>query len=346
MDIPSTMKAAVYRGRDDVRIETVSVPRIGRGELLVRVESCGVCGTDLKKIHFATVEPPRIFGHEIAGTIVELGEKLEGWKIGDRVVVHHHAACGKCDACKRKTFTDCPMFAQTGTTAGFEPAGGGFAQFIRVMPWIVERGLIKIPREVSADEACLVEPVNTVLKAVETLSPKRGERVVVIGQGPIGLIFTQILRGRSVQVIALDLLESRLAVARRFGAVKVYRADRELLKLDADVAVVTVPSAKAVEQALSLVRAGGRVLLFAHTKRGDVLTIDPSAVCVDEKQLIGSYSASPRWQSEAARLIFQRKINVRDMITHRFPLEQIGEAIKLASNPTERSLKIVVKPNG
>jgi L-iditol 2-dehydrogenase len=237
------------------------------------------------------------------------------------------------------------MFSQTGTTAGFEPAGGGFAQYIRVMPWIVERGLIRIPREVSFDEACLAEPLNTVLKAVETLAPQRNERCVVIGAGPIGLKFTQVLRMRGARVTVLDLLDTRLALARKLGASQSLRADQDLPDLDADAVVVTVPSARAVEQAFEMTRVGGRILLFAHTRRGELVTLDPSAICVDEKQLMGSYSSSPRCQSEAARLIFQRKINVKDLITHRFPLDQVVEAIQLATHPTAGSLKIIVKPN-
>lgn len=339
------MKAAVYRGRDDVRVESVPVPRVGRGELLVRVESCGICGTDLKKIHYAALEPPRIFGHEIAGVVAALGAGVSAWRVGDRVVVHHHAACGRCGACRRGTFNNCPMFAQVGATAGFEPAGGGFAQFVRVLPWIVARGLIPIPSGISFDEACLVEPLNTVLKAVEMCVPRRGQRVAVFGAGPIGLKFVQVLRLRGVQVIALDVRDSRIALALRFGAAKVFRADRELPKLEIDAAVVTVPSAQAVWQAIALARAGGRILLFAHTRRGEEVPVDLGAICVEEKILLGSYSTSPRWQSEAARLIFRRKINVRDLITHRFPLEKINEAIGLANNPTARSLKIIVKPN-
>ena len=354
MEIPGTMKAVVYRGRDRVRVETVPVPRIGPGELLVRVESCGVCGTDLKKIHYATVTPPRIFGHEISGTVVRVGPRTRRWSVGDRVAVFHHVACKKCFYCRRGVFARCPLFLKTGITAGFEPAGGGFAQFLRVMPWVVERGVVKIPRGISFDEACMLEPVNTVLKAIETLATRRGDWLIVFGQGPIGLKFTQLARLRGAKVVAVDLLDARLAVAKKFGAVAGVNASAKNFvgrihevtgRCGADAAVVAVPSAKAIQQAITVTRTGGKILLFAHTQRGDAVPIDAGAICVDEKQLLGSYSASPRCQSKAARLIFQRKINVRDMITHRFPLEQIAEAIKLASNPTARSLKIIVKPN-
>ncbi len=354
MEIPGTMKVVVYRGRDRVRVETVPVPRIGPGELLVRVESCGVCGTDLKKIHYATVTPPRIFGHEISGTVVRVGSRTRCWSVGDRVAVFHHAACKKCFFCRRGVFARCPLFLKTGTSAGFEPAGGGFAQFLRVMPWVVERGIVKIPRAVSCDEACMIEPVNTVLKALGKFSLRRGDWLVIFGQGSIGLLFTQIAGLRGIRVIAVDRLDSRLMIAKKFGAVTAVNADvkdfvscihRRTQRRGADAAVVAVPSTKAVEQAFAAVRPGAKILLFAHTRHKDFIRVDAGAICTEEKELVGSYSASPRWQAEAAQLIFHRQINVRNLITHRFPIEDAPVALRLAANPTERSLKIIIKPN-
>jgi L-iditol 2-dehydrogenase len=364
------MQAAVYRGKEDVRAETIPVPQIGRGELLVRVESCGVCGTDLKKIQYATVAPPRVFGHEIAGSIAQVGAGVRGWKIGDRVVVYHHVACLRCHHCRNDQFTECSQFKKTGVTAGFEPAGGGFAQFARVMPWIVKGGgVIKIPKGVTDDEACLHEPVNTVLRAVKKLALRRGDWVVVFGQGSIGLMFTQICRVYGARVIAADLMESRLAVAKRLGAaagVNATAADfveqvRAIIrnpksaqagtpappaeKGGADAAVVAVPSARAIEQAFKVTRGGAKILLFAHTRHNDPVTMDAGAICVDERHVLGSYSSSPHLLKETSRLIFQRRINVRALITHRLPIAEIDTAIRLASNPTEDPLKIIIKPN-
>ena len=149
--MPGTMRAAVYRGRGQVRVETLPVPRIGRGEALVRIDTCGVCHTDLKKVHYGLQEPPRVYGHEMAGVIAALGPGVRGWRPGDRVAVCHHIPCGACFYCARSEFAQCPGYKRTGTTAGFEPAGGGFAQFIRVMPWIVQRGMLRVPPRVSRD---------------------------------------------------------------------------------------------------------------------------------------------------------------------------------------------------
>src|SRR4051795_6379203 len=179
------MWAVVYRGANDLRLEEVPVPRSGANELLVRVAACGVCPTDIKKIHFGTVPPPRIFGHETAGTIVRIGATVRGFTLGDRVGIHHHVPCLKCHACRHKAFAQCPQYKRTGITAGFEPAGGGFAQFVRVMPFVLP-GVVKIPPMNSFMEGAMLEPVNTVLKAVRRLSLLRGDYVLVVGQGPIG----------------------------------------------------------------------------------------------------------------------------------------------------------------
>jgi L-iditol 2-dehydrogenase len=387
--IPKTMRAVVYRGVNDLRLETVPVPRIGPNELLVKVAVCGVCPTDIKKIHYGTVPPPRIFGHETAGTIVKIGggasvraSRLPGGRalaLGDRVALHHHIPCMKCHFCRHRSFAQCETYKRTGITAGFEPAGGGYAEYVRVMDFVLP-GVVKIPAKNSFEEGAMLEPVNTVLKAVKRLNLLRGDRVLVAGQGPIGLMFTKILQLRGINVLATDLLESRLKLAKKFGAkwtklvsspqsrvhshgnrdAGLTTVDRGLAALDC--AVIAVPSDAAVTQALQLVRGGGQVLLFAHTKRAEVrsqnsevrsknppfalqpsaFSLDLASVCLDEKDLIGSYSSDFTLQAEVARLVFSRRLDVRSLITHRFPLDQTSDAIALAARPTPDSLKILV----
>ena len=178
------MKAAVYRGVNDVRLEEVPVPEIGRGEILIRVHSCGICGTDLKKIATGSHSAPRIFGHETAGVIAAVGEGVTNFRVGDRVLVFHHIPCRECYYCRHKVFAQCPTYKKVGVTAGYEPSGGGFSEYVRVMDWIVERGgVVKLPDNVSFDLATFVEPVNTCIKGIETLALKPGETVLVIGPG-------------------------------------------------------------------------------------------------------------------------------------------------------------------
>jgi L-iditol 2-dehydrogenase len=360
LDIPKTMRAAVYRGANDLRVETVPVLRIGANELLVKVAACGICPTDLKKIQYGTVPPPRIFGHETAGTIVRAGKRVRGFKIGERVALHHHVPCLDCHACRHRAFAQCEQYKRTGITAGFEPAGGGFAEYVRVMPFVLP-GVVKIPARNEFEEGAMLEPVNTVLKAVKRLSLLPGDTVLVAGQGPIGLMFTRLLQLRSMKVVATDLMEERLKLARQFGArwavtpskLQVPSSKRPIHHQQSsinssissfDAAVLAVPSDAALRQAMQLVRGAGQILLFAHTKRRALTEVDLASVCVDEKDLIGSYSADFILQREVARLVFSRQLDVRGLVTHRFPLEGASAAVALAAQPTADSLKVLIEP--
>ena len=163
--VSATMRAAVYRGDGKIGVESVETPQAGRGEIVIRVETCGICHTDLKKIEYNLLPPPRIYGHETAGVVASVGEGVDKYSAGDRVIVFHHIPCGECFYCQRRLYAQCPVYKRVGVTAGFEPAGGGFAQYVRAMDWIVDRGVEKIPDGVSFDQACWVEPVNTASRA-------------------------------------------------------------------------------------------------------------------------------------------------------------------------------------
>jgi L-iditol 2-dehydrogenase len=345
------MRAVVYRGVNDLRLETVPVPRIAVHELLVKVAVCGVCPTDIKKIQHGTVLPPRIFGHETAGTIVKMGSGVSrlgfGFKMGDRVALHHHVPCLDCHFCRHHAFAQCATYKRTGITAGFEPAGGGFAEYVRVMNFVLP-GVVKIPLKNSFAEGAMLEPVNTVLKAVRRLNLLCGDVVLVAGQGPIGLMFTRLLQLAGARVIATDLLKARLQLAKKFGAKRAVLASQlSTLNPQLDSAIIAVPSDAAVHQALRLVRGGGQILLFAHTKRSSNLqpstfNLQLSTICLDEKDLIGSYSSDFTLQAEVARLVFSRRLDVRPLITHYFPLVETAKAVALAAQPTPDSLKILV----
>src|ERR1700751_932103 len=168
--IPSTMRAVVYRGVNDMRVETVPVPHIGPGELLVKIHTCGICGTDLKKIHTGSHSAPRIFGHEMAGAVAAVGEGVTEFAVGDRVMTYHHIPCGECYYCSKQTFAQCEVYKKVGCTAGFTPSGGGFPEYIRVSDWIVRRRLVKIPDDIPFEQAAFLEPVNTCNKAIHSLN--------------------------------------------------------------------------------------------------------------------------------------------------------------------------------
>jgi L-iditol 2-dehydrogenase len=351
--IPGVMQAAVYREVNDVRMETVPVPQIGAGELLVRVHTCGVCGTDLKKIATGSHSAPRIFGHETAGIIVAVGEGVTSHKLGDRVMVFHHIPCRECYYCQHKVFAQCPTYKKVGVTAGYEPSGGGFAEYVRVMDWIVQRGgVVRIPDGVSFEQASFIEPVNTCLKGIETLALKRGETVLVIGQGPIGIILGTLAKRAGADVITSDLFPQRLTIAEQFGltnsldASSVNTVERVKAMTDgrgADAVILAVAGNGLIRSAMDATRPGGRVLLFAQTQRSEAV-IDPSAVCVDEKSLLGSYSASVDLQAESANFVLNREMDLEALYSHRFPLSQAVDALELAAHPQPETMKIAIQP--
>ena len=350
--VHATMLAAVYRGKNDVRMETVPVPQIGPGELLVRVHTCGICGTDLKKIATGSHSAPRIFGHETSGVVVATGNGVARFRPGDRVMVFHHIPCRECYYCRHKTFAQCERYKRVGCTAGFEPSGGGFAEYVRILDWIVEHGTVRIPDGVSFEQACFVEPVNTCMKGVMGLDLRRDETVLVIGQGPIGLILAALAKRTGARVITSDLYPQRLTISESFGlglTIDASRTDvsekvRELTDgRGADAAILAVGGNGLIRPAVDATRPGGRVLLFAQTVRGEV-TLDPAAICVDEKTLLGSYSASVELQEESVRLVMSREMDFERLISHRFPLSRGLEALDLAAHPRPDSMKIVIQP--
>ena len=350
------MQAAVYRAPNDVRTETVPVPEIGPEEVLVRIDTCGICGTDLKKIHTGSHSAPRVFGHEMAGTIAAVGEGVRGFAVGDRVMAFHHIPCGECFYCRKQTFAQCERYKKVGTTAGLgEAAGGGFAEYIRVMDWIVAAGLVKVPGDIPFEQAAWIEPVNTCYKAVKLLDLKADETVLVIGQGSIGILLAALAAQTGATVLTSDLYPERHAIAAQYGLEHPLDARGDIVGAckavtegrGADVALVAVGSDRLIDTAMRAIRPGGRVMLFASTQHGEA-PFDPAAVCMDEKTLMGSYSASVAIQQEAIDLVFEGyrsgKLDLTRLISHRFGLEDAAEAVRLASNPQPDSMKVVLKP--
>ncbi len=354
--IPSTMRAVVYRGINDMRVETVPVPTIGPGELLIKVATCGICGTDLKKIHMGSHSAPRIFGHEMAGTVVQVGDGVTKYAVGDRVMTFHHVPCGECYYCRKRTPSQCPLYLKTGVTAGFAPSGGGFAEYIRVMDFVVaNRGVVRIPGSVPFEQAAFIEPLNTVLKGVKLLNLAADDTVLVIGQGPIGLMHAALARRTGARVLTSDLFPERHAIAARFGLKDpihagtenvVERVFAETEGRGADAVILAVGGNALIKTAMDAARPGGKVMLFAQTQHGEA-TIDPAAVCVDEKTLLGSYSSSFPILDEVTGLVldgYRNGFDLTQLISHRFQLEQAVEAIEIASHPQPGSMKIMIEP--
>jgi L-iditol 2-dehydrogenase len=347
------MHAAVYRGSSVVDVEEIPTPVIGPGEILIRVEACGICHTDLKKIEYNLLTPPRVYGHETAGVVASVGSGVTKFKPGDRVVAFHHIPCRQCFYCQRKIYAQCPVYKKVGITAGFEPAGGGFAQYVRVMDWIVESGVEKIPDGISFERATLVEPLNTCLKAVVQCDPQPEDFVIVLGQGPIGLMFTMLTRRTGARVAATDTIDTRLELASQCGAefawdprkVDIAAEARRLTGgRGADLVIVAASVPGIVDQAMVCSRPGSRILLFAQTSATERIETTGADICAGERTLFGCYSASIELQQESAKLVFGGEIPVEALISHRLPLVKIRSGFDLALHPGPKSLKIIIQP--
>jgi len=349
--IPKTMRAGVYREKGIVRVEEVPVPEVSDGEVLIKVAACGICGTDIKKIYHAYVPPPQILGHEIAGTVVALGRGITKWKLGDRVMSFHHIPCGECFYCERRLFSQCKQYKTTGLTAGFTPNGGGFAEYVKAMPWVADRGFVALPDNVSFEEATFIEPINTILKAVQKARVAAGETVLIAGCGPIGLQLLMVANLQGARLYTSDPMAVRRAKSLTLGAIESFNpTDGKLVEQikartegrGADAVLVAVAHPSVVVDALAAARPGGRILLFAANDPVTRIEFPAAAVGIDEKEILGSYSAAVDIQEAGADLVLKKKLPVMDIVTHRFPLARIQEGLDLAAKPAEESLKVLI----
>jgi L-iditol 2-dehydrogenase len=348
------MKAQVFRGVDQLSYEEVPQPEIAADEVLVQVNVVGLCQSDIKKIKYPLLDPPRIFGHETAGTIAQMGADVTGWTVGDRVVVMHHIPCMKCAHCDNNNFSMCETYKNITTTAGFTPSGGGFAEFVRVPGHIVrEGGLIRIPDDVTFEQASFVEPTNCCLKAVKKAQIKAGQTVLITGAGPIGLMFIMLVKHFGARAISTDLLPSRVEKALSVGADAAFDArDPEIAEkiqamtdgLGVDVSLLAVPSDKAFFQALDCTRKGGKILFFAEFPDEMEIPLNPNVLYRKEIDLMGSYSSAFPLQDLAAALVFEHKIDVDALISDRYPLSELANAVAQAVKPTAETYKILLYP--
>lgn len=350
------MKAQVFRGVNQLSYEDVPTPEVLPDEVLVQVKVVGLCQSDIKKIRYPLYEPPRIFGHETAGTIAAVGSKVQDWQVGDRVVVLHHIPCMHCAYCLSDNFSMCQVYKNITTTAGFAPSGGGFAEYVKVPGHIVQNGgLIRIPDDITFEQASFVEPTNCCLKAVKKAQISPGQTVLVTGAGPIGLMFIMLVNAFGARAIATDLLQSRIQKALDVGAEAAFDArDPDLAAkvhaltggLGVDVGLLAVPSDKAFFQALDCTRKGGKILFFAEFPDEVEIPINPNILYRREIDLMGSYSSSYRVQQLAADLVFNKRIDVDALVSDRYPLKDLATAVDRAVAPTSETYKILIYPDG
>lgn len=348
------MKAQVFRGVNQLSYEEVPVPEVAPDEVLVQVRVVGLCQSDIKKICYPLYEPPRIFGHETAGIIAEVGNNVQGWQVGQRVVVMHHIPCMHCAYCLNENYSMCDVYKNVTTTAGFAPSGGGFAEYVKVPGHIVRNGgLISIPDGVSFEQASFVEPTNCCLKAVKKAQVAPGQTVLVTGAGPIGLMFIMLIKYFGARAIATDLLSSRIEKALEVGADAAFDArDADLPHkiqsltggLGVDTTILAVPSDKAFSQALDCTRKGGKILFFAEFPDEVEIPLNPNILYRREIDLMGSYSSSYRVQSLSADIVFNKRINVDALISDHFSLAELPVAVERAVKPSQETYKILIHP--
>ena len=347
--IPADMTACVWRGTQGVEVETLPVPEISDGELLVQVEACGVCPTDIKKIDMGLTRPPVILGHEMAGKVVAAGLGAEEF-LGKRVAVYHHVPCRDCRLCELGRYSQCAGYKRTGTSAGFTPAGGGWAEYITVAPWIVSGGgVVEIPLWLPVNIAILMEPLNTCLKCVSALPGRKGT-LVILGQGPVGLMLTSLTSNDGWEVFAVEPLPERRKKSLSFGAKAVLHPKENLAErlqevaapLGHDAVIAATDSEEAINGSLLALRPGGTMILFAHTRMGQELKIDAGQIGMAEKQIVGSYSSSIELNSLTKEILLDNRFPWGEFVTHVFPLNEINRALALARSPEGGSLKVAV----
>jgi L-iditol 2-dehydrogenase len=333
----------------DVRIEEQPVPVIGPSEALVRTRACGICSGDVVPWYIRK-KAPLVFGHEPVGEIVTLGPDVGGFQTGDRVFVHHHAPCFKCRACARGEFVQCPTWKQS----QLDP--GGMAEFIRVPAINLAGDTLRLPDTVSDADGALVEPLACVVKSLARAGAIDGASVLIIGMGVMGLLHVLLARHLGArQILAADLVASRCARARELGAdVAIDASTSDLLAEvrahtdgeGAEVVIVGPATVPAIEQGLACAARGATVVQFMGTEPGETLPLSTFDFYFKELRLVPSYSCGPVETRRALDLIAAGVVGARHVVTHRFPLEQAGEAYRVAALDRSAIKTLVTFPDG
>jgi L-iditol 2-dehydrogenase len=340
------LKSVLLKATGNVVVEELATPSLKYGDILVEMRTCGLCGTDIEKMHGQYTAALPVLGHEAAGVVAEVSEGVEGLKVGDRVFPHHHVPCYNCHFCRHGSETMCSHYR----TSNLDP--GGFSEYFRVPAWNVQRGgVLKLPDHVSFEEASLIEPTACCIRSLNRSQISEGASVLVVGAGPMGLTYLQLLLLRGAKVFVSDLSETRLRFAEKMGVSSVYDVGKtdvpseirkETESQGVDMAVVVSGNPKAIVQALKAVRKGGTVCLFGVPVKGSVLDYDFSDIFNSELSIISSYGAVEAETKAALQLIGDRKLNLGSLITHRFALEKFNDAVETAKRGN--CIKVIITP--
>ena len=338
------MKAAVFTGQKTVETREEPNPKLGEGDVLIRMRSCGVCGTDVRKVQFSLVRPPVILGHEVAGDVVEVGPNVTKFKVGDRVVVAHHTPCFVCHYCRHENFSMCKKFK----SSNLDP--GGFAEYVRIPKEHVEMTAHKIPQTLTYDQAVFMEPLACVLRNLKRAKTLPGDTVLIVGLGSMGLLTGQMVQHFSGHVIATDLRDDRRALGQRLGFETLDGTDPNLkdkvLKATdgrgVDVVILTAGNEEVYSGAISFVRDGGSVNVFAGLAPGAKLNFDANELYSREITVYSSYSPSPIELKEALVFLEHGIVNVDILEAKPYELKELGSAIDAVQ--MQSILKAIIHP--
>lgn len=341
------MKAVFIGEKGELEVRDITLPSVGDGDILVKMMACGICGTDIEKLLGVHITPPRL-GHEVSGIIEDVGKAVKGLHVGEHVYVHHHVPCYACHYCRHGDYTMCEVFPKT----NLDPCG--LAEYFRVPRYNVERGaVLEISEEISFNEGTLIEPFACCIRGLNKVQLDKGDDALVLGAGPMGLIMIGLLRLYGAKtIISSEILSYRLKAAGKMGAqhlinpVKDKLTEKVLECTDGrgvDLAIVAAGGGKLVGTAADCVRRGGEVLMFGTPPRGDILTYDASKLFIKEISLIPSYSTTEIETNAALRLLESKQMDIKWIISHKFKLRQVAEALRVATEGSE-ALKVIVNP--
>ncbi len=340
-----TMNVAMYYNNHDVRIEQMPIPTITEKELLVKVKTSGICGSDVME-WYRIKKAPRVLGHEIAGDIVQVGKNVKKYKVGDRVFVSHHVPCNTCSFCHHDQHTLCDLLHST----NFYP--GGFAEYLRVPEINVDRGTFLLPKDMTYEEGVFIEPLACVVRGLSAAHMKKGQSVLVLGSGVAGLLNIKLAKAYGARkIFATDIDKNRLQQAQHVGANIVIHAKEDVAQQVkkhndgnlVDLVILCAGAPSAARQALSSVAKGGTILFFAPTKPGVEIPFPLFELWNKQVTMVSTYAGAPKDLQEAIDLINSKKVKVTDLITHRFPLNKAAEGFKIAAKAQD-SIKIIITP--
>ena len=341
------MKAVFVKGQNSVLVDEVASPKLGDGDIIVKMRTCGLCGSDLEKVYGQYGMGSARLGHEIAGEIMQIGKKVNGFAPGDRVFIHHHVPCYSCHYCLHGDYTMCNRYQ----SSNIDPCG--LSEQILVPEWNISRGgLIKLPDNISYDQASLIEPLACCLRALAKVNFHKGDDVAILGAGPTGMMHTVLAKAFGAgRIFVIDINQFRLDFAKKHHQIEIFNSmiDKDFIKKiqeytntrGTDITIVATGNTSALLQSFELTRRAGRILLFGVPPKRCRISYDMNKLYSNEQSLITSYGASEIETNQALKLIAEKRIDITSLITHRFKIDDTLQAIKCAHNATD-AMKVVV----